>query len=161
MADPLSIAASVVGLASVGFTIVKCLCGVADDIGSAGYQVRAYASEINVFLGLLESIRYPLLEIENVPSHGTMMLKDIVDGCDDMLTRLRALTESLTPLLIRFKDSKNKLRQFGIRLEWLLSKKEKLLFYRSVLHQLQLSLTIAICVIKLQNSKDQSDPSTR
>ncbi|ETS82517.1 hypothetical protein PFICI_04393 [Pestalotiopsis fici W106-1] len=161
MADPLSIAASVVGLASVGFEIAKSLHGLADAVGSAGEQVRVYASEIEVFSRVLQLVRYQLHELQDVSINGLELLKDIVDICEDIVKRLHALMQSLGPLLSRFKDSKNKLLQFGIRLEWILTKKEKLLFYRATLKQQQRNLTMAMNAIRLKTSRDRSDPSVR
>jgi hypothetical protein len=132
MPDPLSIAAAVTGIAATGFAVANGLYTIADGIGSAGQEVRIYGDEVGAFSKLLIRGRSELLQPAHTSSEDTSLIKDVLDICDRILAPLERLQKTLSPLLVRFRESPGKLRQVGIRIHWIFSRKAKLLFYRGV-----------------------------
>lgn len=158
MSDPLSIAASIIGIATTGFEVARGLYSIADVIGSAGREVRTYAAEIDLFSRVLKQTREQLQNLGNVSPDTQNLLKDVVDICGRIVGILDRLNVTLYPLLDRFKDSPRKLSQFGLRLQWIFSKKGKLLFYRDALSHQQCILGTLMDVIMLQITTDRSGP---
>jgi hypothetical protein len=58
---------------------------------------------------------------------------DVMDICDRVLLPLNRLQGTLQPLLVRFRQGSGELRQFGLRVQWCFSRKDKLLCYREAL----------------------------
>jgi hypothetical protein len=56
MADPLSLSATVIGIATTGFAVALGLYQIADGIGSAGREVRLYADEVGGFSKMLKMV---------------------------------------------------------------------------------------------------------
>ena len=134
MADPLSISASIITLVGTGFAVAKGLYQVASGIGSAGQEVRVYADEIDSFAKLLAKIQEELVHRPQIASRRAQgLLEDILAVCERVLDPMNNIQDILNPLLTRFKDSQSKLRQFGLRIQWMFATKEKLLFYRGAL----------------------------
>lgn len=156
MSDPLSIAASLAGIASTGFFIAKGLYQIADGIGSAGQEVRIYADEVGSFSKLLLKVRSELQQ----PSHGShdddvSLVRDILEICEKALAPLERLQHTLKPLLVKFRQSSRKLRQFGLRVQWIFTSKAKLLFYRDLLrsqHRM-LDTTLELMILKATRDK--------
>lgn len=128
MTDPLSITASIVGLVTLGFQVVKGLYQIADAIGSAGEEVRLYAGEINRFSKLLNLIRAQILATPDIAFDSRSLIKDVIDICHKVLQPFHRLQNTLDAFLARFKQSPKKLKQFGFRVRWVFSDKRKLLF---------------------------------
>lgn len=126
--DPLSITASIVGLVTLGFQVVKGLYQIADAIGSAGEEVRLYAGEINRFSKLLNLIRAQILATPDIAFDSRSLIKDVIDICHKVLQPFHRLQNTLDAFLARFKQSPKKLKQFGFRVRWVFSDKRKLLF---------------------------------
>jgi hypothetical protein len=134
MADPLSASASIITIIGTGFAIAKGLDQLADGIGTAGQEVRIYADEIDAFSRLLDVIRELLQRrLKQSWSRAENLLEDILHVCQRVLVPMEIVQATLTPLLSRFRSSPGKFRQFSLRVQWIFSTKEKLLFYRAAL----------------------------
>ncbi|OAA53443.1 hypothetical protein SPI_09371 [Niveomyces insectorum RCEF 264] len=138
MADPLSITASVAGVAALGYSIAKGLYQIADDMSVAGLEVRVYANEIDSFAKLLLNVQSTVdgltcsaAEIAKIKTH----IKEILDNCDRILKPLHEVQEGLLPLLQRFRDSPSKMLQVALRIRWTFISKGKVLFYRELLQR--------------------------
>jgi hypothetical protein len=158
MADPLSIAASIVGIVTLGFQVVRGLYQIADCIGSAGKEVRLYAEEINQFSQLLSHIRAQILAAPDIPFNSRSLIKDVVDICDKILQPFHRLQNTLDSFFIRFKQSPKKLKQFGFRIKWVFCDKKKLLFYLDALRNQHRILNTALDLANLQTTKDRTPP---
>lgn len=156
MSDPLSIATAVIGIAATGFTVAQGLYQIADGIGSAGKEVRIYADEIDAFSKLLKAVRAELLRPPPVSFDEQSLVNDVLDICDRVLLPLNRLQNTLKPLLVRFNNSSGKLRQFGLRVQWFFSSKDKLLFYREALRAQHRILDTTLELMILQANKDKS-----
>ncbi|KAL5327069.1 hypothetical protein ACEPPN_004760 [Leptodophora sp. 'Broadleaf-Isolate-01'] len=71
VADPLSIAASILGVSAAGFKIAQGLYTIASDISSSGEEIRLFASDTDIFSHMLYSLSQAL---ESTPSHSPRLL---------------------------------------------------------------------------------------
>ncbi|KJK63836.1 hypothetical protein P875_00064708 [Aspergillus parasiticus SU-1] len=156
MADPLSITASIFGIVTLGFQVAKGLYQIADGIGFAGEEVRLYAAEINEFSKLLTHIRAQILATPDIPFSSRSLIKDIVDICDKILQPFHRLQNTLESFFARFKQSPQKLKQFGFRVKWIFHDKRKLLFYLEALRNQHRILNTALDLANLQTLKDRT-----
>ncbi|KAK0733014.1 hypothetical protein B0T26DRAFT_745110 [Lasiosphaeria miniovina] len=156
MADPLSIAASIAGVAAAGFAAAKGLYEIADGIGSAGVEVRVYGDEVASFSKFLYHVRSELVRSEGVSSEAQSLLGDTVHLYDRILHPFKGMLGTLQPLLARFRGRESKLRQFGLRLQWVFRTKDKLVFYRSALNAQHRLLQTLLDLIILQATRDKS-----
>jgi hypothetical protein len=154
MSDPLSIAASIAGVVTAGFQVVQGLYHIADGIGSAGVEVRIYAKEISAFSKVLQLIRTKVLRPNGVTVDEIALVKDITTICEDVLAPLTRIQETLKPLLERHRESKRKLEQFGKRIHWYFSQKQKLLFYREALRGHQQNLDSVLAAMNYEATRD-------
>jgi hypothetical protein len=79
-----------------------------------------------------------------------------MDICDRVLTPLNRLQKTLKPLLVHFRSSPGKLRQLELRLRWVFSSRDKLLFYREVLKGQHRILDTTLDVMTFLTTKDRS-----
>jgi len=156
MSDPFSVASGAAGIISLGFTIAQGLFQIAGGIGSAGQEIRIYAEEINAFSKLLRCVKTELESSTDVSLDLQSLVKDVTDICDRVLTPLDRLQNTLKPLLVRFKTSPGKIRQLGVRLQWVFTSKDKLLFYREALKGQYQILDTVLDVMILQTTRDRS-----
>jgi hypothetical protein len=156
MSDPLSIAASVVGIAAAGFQIAKGLYQIADGVGSAGEEVRIAAREIDAFSKLLTIIRAELSHSNIVSVNERGILQDILSVCNDVLQPLKRLQERLAPLLTRFKHTPGRLTSFGLRINYIFSCKDKLIYYRRILRDQTSVLNTLLSLMSLQRNTDKA-----
>ena len=156
MSDPLSIAASIAGVATAGFAVAKGLYRIADGIGSSGVEVRIYGDEIAAFSKVLSQLRTEF-QSPRSPQEATKetqdLLEDTVYACDKILQPIKAILLTLSPVLERLEGNKSKLSRFGLRVQWIFSYKEKLLFYRSALNAQQRLLQTLLDLLLLQAAK--------
>jgi hypothetical protein len=159
MGDPLSVSASIVALVSAGVAVAKGLHQLADGIGSAGSEIRTYASEIGSFSKLLDVIKEEIIaRPQNVSSKAERLFEDIVDICGKVLDPINVLQASLNPLLVHFKDSPKRRQQIGLRIQWYFSTKDKLLFFRGALrNQHRLLDTTLAALTYLAASKESRE----
>jgi hypothetical protein len=155
MAEAIGLAASILQIAGVGLAVAKGLYSIADGIGSAGREVRAYADEINGFSKLLYRVRIEILQTPGINHDEQNLLKDILDICDRVLKPFNQLQDVLTPLLVHYGNSPGKLKQLGLRLYWIFSCKRELLFYRDLVkvQHGMLDTIIAAIMLRLTSHK--------
>lgn len=156
MADPLSVAASVAGVVSVGLEIAKGLYKLADGIGSAGREVRSLASEVNTISRLFGRVRTQLLNKSSHKHHQSDLIEDVLEICDQILDPLRQLQQRLSPLLVRFLDSPTKLRCFALRVQWLFQVKDKMMWLRGVLNAQHQVLDTILELVILETTEIRS-----
>lgn len=155
MAETVGLAASVFQIANVGFNVAKGLHSIADDIGSAGREVRAYADEISGFSKLLDRVRTEVLHTPGMDQDEHSMLKDVLDICDRVLKPFSQLQDMLKPLLVHYGTSPGKLKQLGLRIYYIFSCRRELLFYRDLVkaqHRMLDTIMTAI-MLRLTNHK--------
>lgn len=141
------------GIISLGLTIAQGLFRIAEGIGSAGREVRGYAQEISTFAKLLKYIKAELDSSTNVSINIQSLINDVVDICNRVLTPFDRLHKLLSPLLDQFCTCPNKLRQLGLRLQWMFKTKAKLLFYRETLKEQHRILDTILEIIILQRTR--------
>jgi hypothetical protein len=95
--------------------------------------VRLYADEVGSFSKMLKMVGTQVLPPSDISSDEQSLIMDVMDICDRVLLPLNRLQGTLQPLLVRFRQSSGKLRQFGLRVQWYFSSKDKLLCYREAL----------------------------
>lgn len=157
MSDPLSVTASVLTVVASGIAIAKGLYEVADGIGSAGEEVRSYASEISLLTRVLEAIYEQLSKkSEQSWSRAEHLIMDILDVCRGVLKPINEIQAKLTPLLLRYKNSTAKLRQVAVRVYWFFSGKEKMLWYRNSLKNLNILLSTTLATMKMGTADSNS-----
>jgi hypothetical protein len=157
MSDPLSLTAAILAVVTAGFQVAKGLHQLADGIGSVGMEARIYAEEIDSFSKLLQRIKEQVLQQpEQFSSFEMNLLQDIVDVCKRVLHPINRIQQKLNPLLIKFRSSQSWLRAFGLRVQWIFSAKEKLLFYRGALRGQHRLLDTTLELMILKATKDRS-----
>lgn len=150
MTDPLSVTASVAAVITIGVSIAKGLYQIADTMGSAGREVRVYASDIQLMSSVLEGISDQLhKKARQSWSKAERVIEDILAVCNEILEPMNEIQATLLPLLQRYKDSNKKLRQVGARVWWFFKYKEKMLAYRQSLQNLNITLNTQLAAMKL------------
>lgn len=160
MADPFSLAANIIAVIIAGFKVAQGLNTLADGIGSAGKEVRIYADEIDSFPKLLQRIRELLSQDTssqpvNVFLYEQSILLDILSVCKRVLEPINRIQQRLSPLLGTFSDG-TKLKNLALRVQWMFSSKNKLLFYRGALRGQHRLLDTTLSLMILQSTKDNS-----
>lgn len=156
MSDPLSVAASVAGIVTIGFQIAKGLYDIADGIGTAGKEVRSFAGEIDAFSKLFARIRTRLLEDRSSSRNPYAdLIKDILDVCDQTLEPLKRLQEKLSPLLAKYCNSSSKIRSLAFRIRWIFSSKDHMLSLRSILETQQRLLDTTLEMMTFEEVRDR------
>ncbi|KAL1591703.1 hypothetical protein SLS60_011702 [Paraconiothyrium brasiliense] len=157
MSDPLSVSASVLTVVGSGFAIAKELYQIADGIGSAGAQVRIYADEIRLFSELLGHTRDELRNNSQRPRpRAEHLIMDILHVFESVLEPPKQLQATLNPLLLRFRSSPTRLLQIALRVRWLFSAKDKLLWYRESLKVLNGILNTTLTAMKTTTEIDNN-----
>jgi hypothetical protein len=156
MADPLSIAASITGVASTGFALAKGLNQIASSIGSAGEEVRLYGGEVESFCRLLNHVRLEVLNPNGPSVELRTLLSETVQTCDRILDQLKTLLRNLKPLSTRYSCSDRKLQQLGLRLRWIFGTKSRARFYRNALNAQHKLLQTLLDLMILHATRDRS-----
>jgi hypothetical protein len=154
--DPLSLSASVIAVTTVSFQVAKGLYKLADGIGSAGTEVRVSANQVSNFSTLLMSINKEVSKPTRISAVEQTLVLDIVGVCDGLMQPLKKLQQALDPLMSRYRDSAEKLRQFGLRLQFYFSCKGKLLYYLDLLGKHSATINVALGVMNLQENRDKT-----
>ncbi|KAK0110480.1 hypothetical protein ONS96_002089 [Cadophora gregata f. sp. sojae] len=156
--DPLSIAASILGVSAAGFKIAQGLYNIASSIGSSGEEIRLFASDTDIFSHMLYSLSQTLESTAaNSTSHSPRLLvttEDAVKLCEQVLQPFERIIKRLNPLLVRFKESQRKLKQLGMRIRWVFREKSKVLFYQRMLNSLKSTLTCLLASTNLNVASD-------
>ncbi|KAH7411875.1 hypothetical protein DE146DRAFT_732260 [Phaeosphaeria sp. MPI-PUGE-AT-0046c] len=153
MAGPLSVTASVVAVVTAGVIIAKGLYQIADNMGSAGQEVRIYASDIQLMASVLEGIGDQLQKKTRQSwSKAEGVIEDILNVCKNILGAMDQIQATLVPLLVRYKDSNKKLRQVRAWVWWFFKYKDKMLSYRQNLHNLNVTLNTHLAAMKLNTA---------
>jgi hypothetical protein len=160
MADPFSLTANIIAVTIAGFKVAKGLNTLADGIGSAGKEVRIYADEIDAFSKLLQRVKDLLHDTQSsrLPDslfYEQSLLLDILGVCKRVLEPINRIQQKLTPLVGRFTDS-TKGKNFALRIRWIFSSKEKLLFYRGALKEQHRLLNTTLVLMTFKTTKDSS-----
>jgi hypothetical protein len=153
MADKLSIAASAAVVVVTGMNVTKGLYNIANASGTAGTEVRAYATETASFSTALSLIRDKMLRPSEITIEEMALVMDLTDICNQILTPLSHIQEFLESL-VRRQDSPEKLRQLYSRISWYFSKKRELLFYREAMRGHQQNLDALLAAMTYESAKD-------
>ncbi|OTA70106.1 hypothetical protein K449DRAFT_2434 [Hypoxylon sp. EC38] len=133
--EALAVPSAIAGLLSLGIEVAKALYAVADGIGTAGEEVREVASEVSQYTRTTEAIQDVLKRQEHVAHNIMAMIERLVRACQPIFQTYHSLQKGLAPLLERFRNSKKKLDQVGLRLMWYLRTKKKVYGCRSALQR--------------------------
>lgn len=154
--EPLSVSASIIAITTISVQVAKGLYKLADGIGTAGREVRVSADRVSSFSNLLMSLNKEISKPTKISPLEQVMVLDIVDVCSGLMQPLLTLQQALGPLLIRYRDSAEKLRQFGLRVQFYFSCKAKLLQYLDLVEKHMAIINITLGVMNLQESRDKS-----
>lgn len=154
--DPLSISAGVIAITTVSVQVAEGLYKLADGIGTAGQEVRASADRVSNFSTLLMSLNHEISKPTKISPVEQVMVLDIVGVCRGLMQPLRNLQQALEPLLIRYRDSAEKLRQFGLRVKFYFSCKAKLLQYLDLVEKHMATINTTLGVMNLKESRNKS-----
>jgi hypothetical protein len=119
MAEGLGIVAGVFGVSAAGFRVAQGLYRIADAIGSAGEEVRLFATNTDVFSHMLYGLSQTLEASPNPTSRLLVTTEDAVVLCKQILEPFEKIIARLSPLLVRFRDSQSRIRQVGLRIQWI------------------------------------------
>ncbi|KAI2467053.1 hypothetical protein F4781DRAFT_433813 [Annulohypoxylon bovei var. microspora] len=147
-------ASAIAGLFSLGIQVTKALYSVADGIGAAGEEVRDVARDVNSAIQTMKSIQGVLDKQPHINNDINAVVTRIADICGQIFRIYDVLQKSLVPLLERFRDSKKKLEQFGLRLKWYLRSKAKVTGCRHALQRQIAMLTpilTLLCIDRVQS----------
>jgi hypothetical protein len=154
--DPLTLSAGVIAVTTVSFQVAKGLYQLADGIGSAGTEVRVSADQVSNFSTLLMSINKEVSKPTRISAVEQTLVLDIVGVCKGLMEPLKNIQQALEPLLARYRDSTEKIRQFGLRLKLYFSCKGKLLYYLDLLGKHSATINVALGVMNLQENRDKT-----
>lgn len=158
MAEPLSIAASVIAVVTLAGTVSKSLHDIASSIGSAAIEIRQYADEIESFSRLLQNIRRELGKRGRKRKGQTKeLVESLVDICQKVLEPFNSMQRLLKPYIKRFRHSKSTLDQFFQRMQWWFHSKGKFLFYYESLKAYRALLAPTISILALQSNQVLSE----
>ena len=161
MSDPLSIAASVITVATVSFNVAQGLYNLADTIGSAGKEVRMAAQQVASFSGILTSIKTEISRPNELSFVEQSLAIDIVHCCEDVLRPLQRLQDTLKPLLRRYRPSFTKLRHFGLWVQYVFRYKTKLSYCLELLRHQTVTLNAVLGIMNLYASRERNPADNR
>ena len=156
MADPISVTASILTLATTGFAIAKSLYHIASSLGSAGEEIRSYSSEVDGTCQVLQNILFAL-EQQNTLGvvYEQILLTSIVSVCSRLMEPLHRLQCALKPLLAKFKLASTKmLSRVGLKLKWVFSTKSKLLVCRALIGGLRGDLHMLLTLLLIRRGAE-------
>lgn len=154
MAEVIGVIASVVGVSAAGFKVAQGLYKIADSISSAGEEVRLFATDTHVFSQMLFGLSQSLETSQDPSSRLLVTTADAVILCQQILEPFQKVIARLNPLLVRFRESASRLRQIGLRLNWIWKHKSKLVFYQKMLNSLKATLSCLLASMNLTASVD-------
>ena len=90
MADPLSLGASLLAVASAGVAVSKTLFKLADTIGTSNDEVRSIGKEVSAFARVVEDL-YEFLEDakELISQQAIANALDIMDTCSETFAKIK------------------------------------------------------------------------
>jgi len=154
MTDKLSIAASAAAVVVTGMNVTKGLYNIANICDGAGSEVRAYATETASFSTALSLIRDKMLRPTEITIEEMALVMDLTNICNQILTPLSHIQESLESVLVRHQDNPEELQQICSRISWYFEKNSKLLFYREAMKGQQQNLDALLAAMTYESAKD-------
>ncbi|KAL8711728.1 MAG: hypothetical protein Q9220_003899 [cf. Caloplaca sp. 1 TL-2023] len=157
----LEVSAGIIAIAGAGIAVAKGLFGIADAIGTAGWEVRFCAADTDLFSQMLLNLS-TLFERSASPSlpHSTHRIaEDLLELCERILAPFQHLISKLEPLLRNFHESQHQLRQIGVRVQWYFRHKSKISLHQQVLGQLKATLSLFLNSVNLQESRANNAPN--
>lgn len=152
MADPLSIIASVISIATVAVHSSKALSKLIDNVQGAPGAIKAVASDVYAFQSIVSSLRIALedSEIKDAIS-GDIVLVDIIGS---LLKPLRNCEEALQNLTSKLQSGLaysegSTLRATALNLKWGLSAKNEVKYVQSRLETTKSTLNTALETITM------------
>lgn len=156
MADVISVVGGIAGLITIGIQTAQTLFGVADGIGSAGREVRDLAQQVFTLTEVLNGLR---VKIEQQKSTGDLMVAAIrgaIKPCTQFLKAFSKMLEPLEPLLDRYRHSRGKLEQVGLRVQWYIRTRSKVKASREMLDRHLNCLNLALATMSIQDTSVSS-----
>ena len=94
MADPLSLGASLLAVASAGIAVSKILFKLADTIGSSNEEIRSIGKEISAFARVVEDLHEFLKEAKDLISQRAIdNALEIMSICGDTFALIKRMLE--------------------------------------------------------------------
>ena len=90
--------ASIVGLAGAGIKVSFALFDLADRIGSAGDEVKSFATELSLFCSVLQEVDNVLQDTANtrLTPAALSLVEEVTRRCRDVITYIEGIVGSLT-----------------------------------------------------------------
>lgn len=149
--DPLSLVASLVAVATLGFQVGKGLAQVAHAVGTASEELTQYSAEV-LSLSKLFSMVSAIVNGSNARLiNERSLFEDLIHTCNRVLAPLDILQRSLNTFEARFRGSRTKLTHFGAIMEWQFRTKKKLIAYRKVIRWNHSILDTLLHLVMLQS----------
>ena len=154
MAEAVGLAASVLGLAQTGWSVAKGLHDLAEEVSSAGEAVRIFANDFWLFMETVETLGDLSDSLPPMSGRIQSTTEELIDvAMEQVVKPFQHMIIELEPLLVKWRDSPNRMMQLGLRLQWAFSHKRRVLFYHSALNALKgnVSLLLQAMTLRGQN----------
>lgn len=153
MAEAVSLVASVLALAQTGWLVAKGLHELADEVSSAGEAVRIFANDFWLFMETLQTLGDVF---STLPSATTPRIESTTEellevAFEQVVKPMQGMIVGLEPLLAKWKESPNRMKQLGLRVQWAFSYKSKVLFYHAALNALKGNVSLLLQAMTLRS----------
>ena len=151
MAEAVGLAASVLSVAQIAWTVAKGLHDLADEVGSAGEAVRIFANDFSLFVENIKKLGELLEGLPPTSRQAESATEDLLEvALEQVVHPFQVLLRDLQPLLVRWHDSPSRMKQLGIRLQWAFSYKSKVLFFHGALNALKSNVSLLLQTMALK-----------
>ena len=155
----MALAAGVLALAQTGWHVSKGLFDLAAEVGTAGEAVRVFASDFWLFVETVRTLGDLLKRLPPVSRRAQSTTEELLEvALEQVVEPFQQLLSNLEPLLVRWRNSPNRMRQLGVRIQWAFSCKKKVLFYHAALNALKSNVSLLLQVMSLRS---QNPPHIR
>ncbi|OQV08628.1 hypothetical protein CLAIMM_12869 [Cladophialophora immunda] len=151
MAEAVGLAASVLGLAQVGWTVAKGLHDLGEEVGSAGEAVRIFANDFHLFVETVQTLGDLFESSPPVSRRAQSTTEELLDvAMEQVVAPFEKMLVELEPLLVKWRDSPSRMMQLGVRLQWAFAYKKRVLFYHSALNALKGNVSLLLQAMTLR-----------
>ncbi|KAI1504536.1 hypothetical protein F5X99DRAFT_371334 [Biscogniauxia marginata] len=134
MAELVGLVASIGGIASAGLAVAKTIATLADELGSAGTQIKAISTDTKAVALILHELRRRLNKSTKINRQAFEVANEIADLC-------KVDIDNIKQCLLPISPSDNEKMDIAKKARWLLAK-SKIAMRRTSLDSLKLTLTL-------------------
>ena len=146
MADPLSMVASVVVIATAALQVSQTLYKLADALGSTNLEIESIALEVETFSSVLEDLRDVLDDVED------LITPKALRDANSILSKCQGIFEMIRQWLAPYKDLPRP--DFWHNIQWTF-RREKVKPLRCRLETLKTTLSVWLGTIKLARYRNK------